>query len=102
MTEPDLPDLPAALIGQRLPQLQAIADALTLTSQVQAIVDGDGAYQYPQTLQYVCGVEHLNLAIAYLERAIGAVARSGRDERLEYSAGPTYGTGVNDVDSTRE
>ena len=69
MDEPEA--LPVELIGQQLTQLRAIANALAPTEAVQTILNSDNALKYPKLMQYSCGTEHLELAIAYLERAIG-------------------------------
>lgn len=61
--------LPVTLIAQCMSQLHAIANVLRPTEPMQASVE-NGTAQV-QFKQYVCGTEHLELAISYLEHAIG-------------------------------
>ncbi|MBD2077211.1 hypothetical protein H6F86_25685 [Phormidium sp. FACHB-592] len=63
--------LPKETFVQLLQKLHAIADELEPTTAVETLCHSDSALQHPRLMQYVCGTEHLNLAIGYLSRAFG-------------------------------
>lgn len=88
MTTP-APLAPQAAIAQHMEQLRAIAVALTPTADVEALCESD-VFRHPQLSQYVIGTEHLNLAIAYLEKASGVlteVSTAGESETLDSGSG---------------
>ena len=99
MPEPNNPEalLPQALVRQHLVQLHEIADALTPTNALQAVVDSGTALQYPQLMQYSCGTKHLALAIAYLERAIGVNGTEENTSQHDVEL-PVVGGGIRHVE----
>jgi hypothetical protein len=62
--------LPQAELAQLVQKLHAIADALAPLAAVQTLCNSDSALEHPKLMQYLCGTEHLGLAITYLEQAI--------------------------------
>ena len=63
--------VPHTNIQACLVQLHALAEQLAPTDVVQELCERDTALvEHPKLRQYVTGTEHLELAIAYLERAI--------------------------------
>jgi|GEM_PF-7043662 len=99
MPEPNNPEalLPQALVAQHLAQLHEIADALSPTDALRLIVGSGTALRYPKLMQYACGTEHLALAIAYLERAIGVNGTEANTNQHNVEL-PVVGRGIRHVE----